>query len=183
LLQRVQRVQHSPQVDLVRDSIFDKTSVITSTKHINAPVENVIATLHDFQTMINLNPLVTASVVDPKDPNTITITDSVPLFLGLSFPTTYTAHFEALPNGMNTNNSASAGVTLHNEWRAVANATGGTDLTETDTLTVRIFICCRRCNQADNEQCNPGELPHQRVCHVGADNFAQPADGHPRCPA
>ncbi|KAJ7909520.1 hypothetical protein B0H13DRAFT_2014201 [Mycena leptocephala] len=127
-------------VDLVRDSIFDKTSVITSTKHINAPVENVIATLHDFQTMINLNPLVTASVVDPKDPNTITITDSVPLFLGLSFPTTYTAHFEALPNGMNTNNSASAGVTLHNEWRAVANATGGTDLTETDTLTANFLI-------------------------------------------
>ncbi|KAJ7930604.1 hypothetical protein B0H13DRAFT_1702725 [Mycena leptocephala] len=127
-------------VDLVRNSIFDKTSVITSTKHINAPVEDVIATLHDFQTMINLNPLVTASVVDPNDPNTITITDSVPLFLGLTFPTTYTAHFEAIPNGMNTNNTASAGVTLHNEWRAVANASGGTDLTETDTLTANFLL-------------------------------------------
>ncbi|KAJ6597973.1 hypothetical protein B0H10DRAFT_2222770 [Mycena sp. CBHHK59/15] len=121
-------------------SIFDKTSVITSTKHINAPVDAVIATLHDFQTMINLNPLVTSSTVDPTDPNKITITDKLPLVLGLSIPTTYVAQFEALPNGMNTNNSAAAGVTLHNEWRAVANATGGTDLTETDTLTTNFLL-------------------------------------------
>ncbi|KAJ7255096.1 hypothetical protein B0H12DRAFT_1114187 [Mycena haematopus] len=121
-------------------SIFDKTSVITSTKHINAPVEDVISTLHNFQAMINLNPLVTNSVVDPNDPNTFTVTDSVPLFLGLSFPTTYTAHFDTVENGMDTNNSASAGVTLHNQWRAVANATGGTDLTETDTLTANFLL-------------------------------------------
>ncbi|KAJ6458868.1 hypothetical protein C8R47DRAFT_1028389 [Mycena vitilis] len=126
-------------VELAR-SIFDKTSTITSTKHINAPVEDVVATLHDFQKMINLNPLVTKSVVDATDPNIITVTDSVPLFLGLSFPTTYTAHFEAIPGGMNTNNSASAGVSLHNEWRAVANPSGGTDLTETDTLTANFLL-------------------------------------------
>ncbi|KAF7344976.1 hypothetical protein MVEN_01660300 [Mycena venus] len=127
-------------VPITDRSIFDKTSTITSTKHINAPVEDVIATLHDFQTMINLNPLVTKSVVDPNDPNTITISDSVPLFLGITFPTTYTAHFEAVPDGMNTNNSAQAGVTLHNEWRAVANPSGGTDLTETDTLTANFLL-------------------------------------------
>ncbi|KAJ7145638.1 hypothetical protein C8R44DRAFT_972679 [Mycena epipterygia] len=126
----------------VERSIFDKTSVISSTKHINAPVEDVIAALHDFQKMINLNPLVTASVPDPSDPtgNTIAVTDKLPLFLGLSVPTTYTAHFEAVPDGMNTNNTASAGVLLHNEWRAVANATGGTDLTETDTLTANFLL-------------------------------------------
>ncbi|KAJ7648457.1 hypothetical protein B0H17DRAFT_1186763 [Mycena rosella] len=120
----------------VTRGIFDKTSIITSTKHINAPVEDVIATLHDFQKMINLNPLVTSSVPDPTDPNTISVTDKLPLFLGLSVPTTYTAKFEAVADGMNTNNTASAGVLLHNEWRAVANASGGTDLTETDTLTL-----------------------------------------------
>ncbi|KAJ7434708.1 hypothetical protein FB451DRAFT_1466258 [Mycena latifolia] len=121
-------------------SIFDQTSIITSTKHINAPVEDVIATLHDFQAMINLNPLVTSSVPDPADPNTITVSDSLPLFLGLSVPTTYTAKFEAVADGMNTDNSASAGVKLHNEWRAVANATGGTDLTETDTLVANFLL-------------------------------------------
>ncbi|KAJ7157977.1 hypothetical protein C8R43DRAFT_1125117 [Mycena crocata] len=124
----------------VTRSIFDKTSVITSTKHINAPVEDVIATLHDFQKMINLNPLVTASVPDPNDPNTITVTDSLPLFLGLSVPTTYTAKFEAVADGMNTDNTASAGVKLHNEWRAVASPSGGSDLTETDTLTANFLL-------------------------------------------
>jgi len=126
----------------VARSIFDKTSVISSTKHINAPVEDVIAALHDFQRMINLNPLVTASVPDTSDPtgNTITVTDSLPLFLGLSVPTTYTAVFQTLPDGMNTDNTASAGVKLHNEWRAVANATGGSDLTETDTLTANFLL-------------------------------------------
>ncbi|KAJ7753910.1 hypothetical protein DFH07DRAFT_959984 [Mycena maculata] len=124
----------------VARSIFDKTSVISSTKHINAPVEDVITTLHNFQTMINLNPLVTSSVVDPTDPNTFTVTDSLPLFLGLTAPTTYTAVFTALPDGMDTNNTASAGVRLHNEWRAVANATGGSDLTETDTLTADFLL-------------------------------------------
>ncbi|KAF7333689.1 hypothetical protein MSAN_02412000 [Mycena sanguinolenta] len=125
-----------------RDSIFDKTSVITSTKHINAPVEDVIATLHNFTAMITLNPLVTNFVEDPSDPtgNTFTITDSVPLILGLSFPTTYTAHFDTVDDGMDTNNTASAGVSLHNQWRAVANATGGTDLTETDTLTANFLL-------------------------------------------
>ncbi|KAJ7634315.1 hypothetical protein B0H17DRAFT_1280031, partial [Mycena rosella] len=107
---------------------------------INAPVEDVIAALHDFQRMINLNPLVTSSVPDPTDPNTIVVTDKVPLFLGLSFPTTYTAKFEAVADGMNTNNTASAGVLLHNEWRAVANASGGADLTETDTLTANFLL-------------------------------------------
>ncbi|KAJ7446073.1 hypothetical protein FB451DRAFT_1292063 [Mycena latifolia] len=121
-------------------SIFDKTSVITSTKHINAPVEDVIGALHDFQRMINLNPLVTASVPDATDPNMISVTDSLPLFLGLSVPTTYTAKFEAVADGMNTDNSASAGVKLHNEWRAVTNSTGGTDLTETDTLTANFLL-------------------------------------------
>ncbi|KAJ6600425.1 hypothetical protein DFH09DRAFT_1271266 [Mycena vulgaris] len=121
-------------------SIFDKTSVITTTKHINAPVEDVIATLHDFQTMINLNPLVTSSVPDAADPNTISVTDSLPLFLGLSVPTTYTAKFEAVADGMNTDNTASAGVKLHNEWRAVANPSGGTDLTETDTITANLLL-------------------------------------------
>ncbi|KAJ7194921.1 hypothetical protein GGX14DRAFT_206998 [Mycena pura] len=127
---------------VTRRSIFDKTSIITSTKHINAPLDAVIATLHDFQTMINLNPLVTSSVQDSTDPNKFTITDELPLIpsLGLSFPTTYVAEFEALPDGMNTNNSAQAGVSLHNEWRAVANATGGTDLTETDTLTANFLL-------------------------------------------
>ncbi|KAJ7500766.1 hypothetical protein B0H11DRAFT_1994366 [Mycena galericulata] len=124
----------------VRRDIFDKTSVISSTKHIDAPVEDVISTLHNFQAMINLNPLVTSSVQDATDPNTFHVTDSLPLFLGLTVPTTYTAVFEALPNGMNTNNTASAGVRLHNEWRAVANATGGTDLTETDTLTANFLL-------------------------------------------
>ncbi|KAJ7157987.1 hypothetical protein C8R43DRAFT_948826 [Mycena crocata] len=121
-------------------SIFDKTSVITSTKHINAPVSDVIAALHDFPRMINLNPLVTSSVVDSNDPNTFTITDSLPLFLGLSVPTTYTATFEAVADGMNTNSTASAGVKLRNEWRAVASATGGSDLTETDTLTANFLL-------------------------------------------
>ncbi|KAJ7697969.1 hypothetical protein B0H14DRAFT_3904882 [Mycena olivaceomarginata] len=106
-------------------SIFDKTSVISSTKHINAPVEDVIATLHDFQKMINLKP---------------SLTDSVPLFLGISLPTTYTATFKAVDDGMNTDNAVAAGVSLHNEWRAVANATGGTDLTETDTLTANFLL-------------------------------------------
>ncbi|KAJ7156184.1 hypothetical protein C8R46DRAFT_1115352 [Mycena filopes] len=124
----------------VRRSIFDKTSTITSTKHINAPVDKVIATLQDFQAMINLNPLVTKSVADPNDPNTITVTDGIPLFAGLSLPTTYTAHFATVPNGMDTNNTASAGVLLHNEWRAVANPSGGTDLTETDTLTANFLL-------------------------------------------
>ncbi|KAJ7840959.1 hypothetical protein B0H14DRAFT_2783970 [Mycena olivaceomarginata] len=121
-------------------SIFDKTSVISSTKHINAPVEDVIATLHDFQKMINLNPLVTKSEADPTNPNVIKVTDSVPLFLGISLPTTYTATFEAVDDGMNTDNAVAAGVSLHNEWRAVANATGGTDLTETDTLTANFLL-------------------------------------------
>ncbi|KAJ6542895.1 hypothetical protein B0H19DRAFT_1076925 [Mycena capillaripes] len=128
-------------VELAR-SIFDKTSTISSTKHINAPVEDVIAKLHDFQAMIDLNPLVTKSEVDTSDStgNTIKVTDSVPLFLGLSFPTTYTAKFEAVPDGMNTDNAVAAGVSLHNEWRAVANASGGTDLTETDTLTANFLL-------------------------------------------
>ncbi|KAJ7055620.1 hypothetical protein C8F01DRAFT_1030167 [Mycena amicta] len=125
---------------LLNRGIFDKTSVITSTKHINAPVDAVVATLHDFATMINLNPLVTSSVQDTTDPNKFTVTDKLPLILGLSIPTTYVAQFEAVDNGMNTNNSAQAGVSLHNEWRAVANASGGTDLTETDTLTTNILL-------------------------------------------
>ncbi|KAJ7028094.1 hypothetical protein C8F04DRAFT_1237746 [Mycena alexandri] len=124
----------------VTRSIFDKTSTITSTKHINAPVEDVIATLQDFQTMIHLNPLVTNSVQDPNDPNTFSITDGIPLFAGLSFPTTYSAHFDTVENGMDTNNTVAAGVSLHNEWRAVANATGGTDLTETDTLIANFLL-------------------------------------------
>ncbi|KAJ6562419.1 hypothetical protein B0H19DRAFT_1144443 [Mycena capillaripes] len=123
-------------------SILDKTSTISSTKHINAPMEDVIAKLHDFQAMIDLNPFVTNSEVDTSDPtgNTFKVTDLVPLFLGLSFPTTYTAKFEAVPDGMNTDNAAAAGVSLHNEWRAVANASGGTDLTETDTLTANFLL-------------------------------------------
>ncbi|KAF7297076.1 hypothetical protein MIND_00940500 [Mycena indigotica] len=125
---------------LVDRGIFDKTSVISSTKHINAPVETVIATLHDFPTMINLNPLVTSSVQDPANPNKFTITDKLPLFLGLSIPTTYVATFKTVENGMDTDNSAQAGVSLHNEWRAVANKNGGTDLTETDTLTTNFLL-------------------------------------------
>ncbi|KAJ7605890.1 hypothetical protein FB45DRAFT_808505 [Roridomyces roridus] len=123
-------------------SIFDHTSTVSSTKHINASVDAVIAKLHDFQAMINLNPLVTSSVQEPSDStgNTYTVTDSVPLFLGLTFPTTYNAVFTALPDGMDTNNTASAGVKLHNEWRAVANPSGGTDLTETDTITANFLL-------------------------------------------
>ncbi|KAJ7676435.1 hypothetical protein B0H17DRAFT_1207280 [Mycena rosella] len=55
----------------VARSIFDKTSTITSTKHINAPVED------DDKP----ESLVTSSVPDPTDPNTITVTDKLPLFL------------------------------------------------------------------------------------------------------
>nr|GAT51981.1 predicted protein [Mycena chlorophos] len=127
-------------VPLSERSIFDKTSVITSTKHINAPVASVIAALQDFHSMITLNPLVTNATPDPSNPNEFTVTDSVPLFLGISFPTTYTAVFTTLPNGVAVNNSAQAGVSLHNEWVAVANATGGTDLTETDTLTANFLL-------------------------------------------
>ncbi|KAF8179026.1 hypothetical protein K438DRAFT_1938560 [Mycena galopus ATCC 62051] len=133
-------ISSASAVPLASRDIFDKTSVISSTKHINAPVEDVIAALQNFTQMIHLNPLVTSAVQDPTDSNTFTITDSVPLILGLSFPTTYTAHFDTVENGMDTNNTASAGVLLHNQWRAVANATGGTDLTETDTLTANFLL-------------------------------------------
>ncbi|KAJ7085414.1 hypothetical protein B0H15DRAFT_951022 [Mycena belliarum] len=131
---------HSPAA--VARGIFDKVSTITSTKHINAPVETVIAALHDFQRMINLNPLVSSSEVDPSDPSgkTIKVSDKLPLFLGINIPTTYTAKFEAVPDGMNTDNAVAAGVKLHNEWRAVANPSGGTDLTETDTLTANFLL-------------------------------------------
>ncbi|KAJ6457605.1 hypothetical protein C8R45DRAFT_1221777 [Mycena sanguinolenta] len=135
-------VSSASAAPLAARSIFDKTSVITSTKHINAPADDVIATLHNFTAMITLNPLVTKFVQEPSDPtgNTFTVTDSVPLFLGISFPTTYTAHFDTVDNGMDTNNTVAAGVSLHNQWRAVANATGGTDLTETDTLTANFLL-------------------------------------------
>ncbi|KAJ7748625.1 hypothetical protein B0H16DRAFT_1725443 [Mycena metata] len=127
---------------VARRGIFDKTSTITSTKHINAPVEAVVATLQNFTAMIHLNPLVTNAVQDPSDPtgNTFSVTDGIPLFAGLSLPTTYSAHFDTVENGMDTNNTVAAGVTLHNEWRAVANPTGGTDLTETDTLVANVLL-------------------------------------------
>ncbi|KAK7035660.1 hypothetical protein R3P38DRAFT_3311689 [Favolaschia claudopus] len=133
-------VASASALPLAARSIFDKTSTISSTKHINAPVADVVAALHDFERMIKLNPLVTKAEQDPNDPNTFSVTDSVPLFLGISIPTTYTAKFQALPDGMNTDNAVAAGVSLHNEWRAVANASGGTDLTETDTLTANILL-------------------------------------------
>ncbi|KAJ6500760.1 hypothetical protein C8R45DRAFT_1071300 [Mycena sanguinolenta] len=44
----------------------------------------------------------------------------------------------ATPDGMNTNTSTQAGVTLHNEWRAVASPSRGHDLT--DTLTANFLL-------------------------------------------
>ncbi|KAF7300563.1 hypothetical protein HMN09_00941200 [Mycena chlorophos] len=127
-------------VPLTERSIFDKTSVIKSTKHIDAPVDTVIAALQNFRQMILLNPFVTNTTQNPSNPNEFTITDSIPLILGLSFPTTYHSVFTALPNGMEANNSAAAGVNLHNEWIAAANATGGSDVTLTDTLTANVLL-------------------------------------------
>ncbi|KAJ7292624.1 hypothetical protein C8J57DRAFT_2991 [Mycena rebaudengoi] len=132
-------ISYASALPIDERSILDKTEIITTTKRINAPVADVIATLHDFDRMIRLNPLVTSSTVDPTNPNVFTVVDKLPLFLGITIPTTYVATFESLPNGMNTDNTASAGVKLHNEWRAVE-VDGATDLTETDTVTANLLL-------------------------------------------
>ncbi|KZV81167.1 hypothetical protein EXIGLDRAFT_755730 [Exidia glandulosa HHB12029] len=120
-------------------SIFDKTTSVTSSILVNAPLADTIAALQDFQNMINLNPLVISSTPDAANPNVYTIIDKLALPLGFEFNTTYKATFTKTPVGMDTISDAGLGVTIQNHWVAEA-IEGGTNVTETDTVTANFVV-------------------------------------------
>jgi len=94
-------------------------TVISSSRVIHAPVSSVLAVLHNPTKLAQLNPLVVSVTQNPEDHDSYTITDKITI-LGISFPEVYTAKFLFIPDGVDSDVRASAGVRLRNEWRVKA---------------------------------------------------------------
>ena len=79
--------------------IFDAQRTITSSRIVDATVEQALAAVQDPTTLIQLSPLVTKVEQDATDPNLYHITDKLSI-LGINFPTTYDARFTFLADGV-----------------------------------------------------------------------------------
>jgi len=110
----------------------------STSKLINAPVDDVIRLLHDSVTLIRLNPLVTHVEVDPSNSSLYHIKDDLP-FMGGKFETEYTVQFTYLDDGVGSVARAGLGTVLKGTMRARA-VDGGTELSEDVTIEALFLV-------------------------------------------
>ncbi|KAJ7837548.1 hypothetical protein B0H14DRAFT_1097715 [Mycena olivaceomarginata] len=115
-------------------SPFFRSHQVSYTKQINAPLETVLAFLHDPPALMGLSPVIVNVAVDPKDPTKYTIQDTFVMPFGYRTTITYTATITLHDDGMRAESAAGAGTRTVVRTTVRAISEGVTEVVEVTTM-------------------------------------------------
>ncbi|RDB28506.1 Erythromycin 3''-O-methyltransferase [Hypsizygus marmoreus] len=112
---------------------------VSVSKAIHAPVETVIALLHDTDVLFSLNPLILSVNVDPSNPSVYSVTDRLVLLGCFNTQTKYQCTLTKCKDGLDSNVTANLGTRLKSHYRVQPGENGTTEVTEQTTIEGYLF--------------------------------------------
>jgi hypothetical protein len=110
-------------------NLFFPVRSTSSSRQVNAPIDQVLTFLHDPVSVIKLDPLVSTCTQSTTNTGLWSVVDRVKIlkWWPWNFPTLhvgYTANFHSTPNGVTIDVVANRLLTMKNTWHATANKEG-----------------------------------------------------------
>ncbi|KAK7025229.1 SWIM-type domain-containing protein [Favolaschia claudopus] len=114
-------------------SPFFSSHQVSYKRQIAAPLQTVLAFLHDPPALMGLSPVIVEVTVDPKDQTKYSIVDSLLLPFGFRTRISYTATIILHDDGMEAESAAGAGTRTHVRYTVRAVSEDKTEIEEVTT--------------------------------------------------